>query len=67
MMSRAMLHDPRGAYNRSAKFRRNGLSVLEIALLVAASAAISAALIFAALSWGIPPVDGEFAALLSEP
>ncbi len=60
-----MLHDLRGSYIRreSYEFQRNGLTVVEIALFVAASTVISAALIFAALRWGIPAVDGEVAAL----
>ena len=60
-----MLHDLRGSYIRRENyyFRGNGLSVLEIALFAAAGGLISAALIFAALTLGMPGVDGEVAAL----
>ncbi len=60
-----MLHDLRGSYIRreSYHFPRDGLSVLEIALFLTASALISAVLIFAAVRWGVPAVDVDVAAL----
>ncbi len=60
-----MLHDLRGTYIRREgyDFERNAPSILQVVVFLAASAAISAALIFAALRWGIPAINGEVAAL----
>ncbi len=60
-----MLHDLRGSYIRREgyDFPWHALSVVRIAVFVAASTVISAAIIFAALRWGIPAIDGEMAAL----